>query len=109
MKTPRVLLVSVMFLVLPTVAWAEPRFLQGRVLLTEPGKASEPAIGVDVTFEETRDKTRTKAHGKFRIKLRELFGPGKKITLLIPKEGWRIEHPLEGGGVCACGPGKRKS
>ncbi|NKB80801.1 MAG: hypothetical protein GKS05_02675 [Nitrospirales bacterium] len=73
-----------------------PRYLQGRVVYVEPSQTNKPAEGLEVALAQSGDKTHTKAHGKFRLRLRARFSPGKLITLLIDHEGWQIEHPLEG-------------
>lgn len=94
----RMLLITMVSLLLlvPSLLLAQERFLNGRVVFIEQSKEPRPAVGLDVTIEETRDTTRTKVQGLFRIRLRDLFRAGEKVTLLIEKQGWRIEHPLNG-------------
>ena len=70
--------------------------LRGKVMLVGAHHELTPAEGVMVTLEETGDSERTKAGGLFNLPLPDAFTAGERMTLQVDKEGWRIQHPLDG-------------
>ena len=75
---------------------AQQRALQGRVILLDPNKGSLPAEDLTVILRDTRDRTTIGTDGFFRLPLRTHLTKGQKITILVDKPGWQIEHPLGG-------------
>jgi len=75
---------------------AQERMLKGQVLLVGENGETTPATGVDITFNETGDTTRSKTSGLFKIFLPDIFKSGETLTLQVKKQGWRIQYPLDG-------------
>jgi tetratricopeptide (TPR) repeat protein len=95
MTTHLVLATAVLCLILPTNSFAKDQFLLGRVVQVGELEELKPVVGQEVTLE-AGDTARTKEGGRFRIFLKDVFKPGSRIKLLVEKEGWRIQYPLEG-------------
>lgn len=96
MRAAALITVFVLVWLLPNFADAQQRTLKGRLVLIGPEGEATPAEGVDVTLQESGDTVRTKALGLFHLFLPDVFKSGETITLLVNKDGWRIQYPLDG-------------
>jgi hypothetical protein len=70
--------------------------LNGRVVLVGEQDDITPAVGIDVTIDETGDSGKTKAGGLFRIALPDRLKTRGSVTLSVSKPGWVIQYPLDG-------------
>lgn len=70
--------------------------LRGKVVIVGEHDEPIPAVGVDVTIDETGDSGKTKAGGLFRIALPDRLKARGSVTLSVNKSGFVIHHPLDG-------------
>ena len=55
-----------------------------------------PIRNTVVVINETGDKDKTDNNGIFRIKLKQQYSHGERISVSIEKNDWAIHHPLNG-------------
>nr|MDP9121225.1 hypothetical protein [Acidobacteriota bacterium] len=89
----------------PHTALAQPgRELRGEVFhLGENGEKVYES-GIVITWKDTGNSSDTNDQGFFHFLLPPSLQPGKKITLIIDKPGWRIRYPLEGETLVPASP-----
>ncbi|MCP4971107.1 MAG: hypothetical protein GY932_10985 [Arcobacter sp.] len=71
------------------------KWVKGRVL-TVVNNVKIPIKNIIVVINETGDKDKTDDNGNFRVKLKESYFAGEKISVSIEKENWTIHYPLNG-------------
>ena len=87
----------VLLLLIPGILYAEERrTLNGKVISVREHEEPYAEANLTVTIQETNQSDVTNSVGIFRIFLPDIFKSGEKTTIIVNKEGWRIQYPLDG-------------
>ncbi|AUB82308.1 tetratricopeptide repeat protein [Candidatus Thiodictyon syntrophicum] len=95
-RPPLALTLVLLILLAPWPVPAAERLLHGLVQTVGTQGDLNPAPAVDVALVQTGRTATTDSLGVFLLELTAAQVAGRQVQLLVRKDGWVIDHPLEG-------------